>query len=143
MAPVATTATSAAALHSKVVQHESAFAAADAAPELDVNPSDQGVCKLSELVSGPLLMAKDSVSDLDGIRDIPFAVLCQDGSKITAKNVMTKLWRCLSLPIKQCYLPFMTKDLPTNYLMLVSISEHRCMRRSAENGGRLHAPACR
>lgn len=99
---------------------ESAFAKstipADIAHSVDqARPRDQQ--QLEGLASGPLLM-QQTLSALDAVPDIPFDELCNDGSKVTARNLLGKLARCFLTPIKEVYLPLMTWGLPTNHLMV-------------------------
>ncbi|KAI8462802.1 MAG: S-adenosyl-L-methionine-dependent methyltransferase [Monoraphidium minutum] len=66
---------------------------------------------------GSLLKATMSVA-LEDVPDVPFKDLCHEGSKVTAKNWLNKLWRFTIVPTKEIYLPFMFSGMPTNYLML-------------------------
>jgi hypothetical protein len=84
---------------------------------------------LAEVASGPLLM-QETLSVLDAIRDVPFDKICNDGSKITPRNLLGKLARCTLTPIKEIYLPLMTWGLPTNHLMV-----RRVLWASAFGGG--------
>ena len=72
---------------------------------------------LAAQASGPLLMT-ETLSELESIPDLPFDQLCNDGSKITSRNLLGKLARCILTPIKEIYLPLMTWGLPTNFLMV-------------------------
>ncbi|KIY94457.1 hypothetical protein MNEG_13504 [Monoraphidium neglectum] len=66
--------------------------------------------------SWPMLTA-DPAAALEGVPDIPFSQLCHEGSKVTSKNLLNKIWRYTIVPTKNLYLPFMFSGLPTNYLM--------------------------
>jgi hypothetical protein len=110
--------TSAAALRSKSSLEPSAFAAAtgDVLPGIDqAKLKDQAA--LQAAASGPLLM-QETLAVLEDIPDIPFAEICNDGSKVTSRNLLGKLARFTLTPIKEVYLPLMTWGLPTNFLML-------------------------
>lgn len=72
---------------------------------------------LAQAASGPLLMT-ETLSELESIPDVPFDQLCNDGSKITPKNILGKIMRFALTPIKEVYLPLMTWGLPTNFLMV-------------------------
>jgi len=72
---------------------------------------------LAAEASGPLLMT-ETLSELENIPDVPFDQLCNDGARITGRNLFGKLLRCVLTPIKEVYLPVMTWGLPTNSLML-------------------------
>ncbi|GBF98456.1 S-adenosyl-L-methionine-dependent methyltransferase [Raphidocelis subcapitata] len=95
-----------------------AFAeAAAASAAADGGAADEAA--FGELVakaSGPMLMPEPS--PLDDVPDVPFAQLCHDGTAVTARNWLVKLWRYTVVPTKQLYLPWMFSGLPTNYLML-------------------------
>lgn len=107
-----------------IAEDDSVFARPGAAPAgaADVATSvDQAKFSsesaLAALASGPLLM-QETLRTLDDVQDVPFDQLCNDGSKVTAKNLLGKLARCTLTPIKEVYLPLMTWGLPTNHLMV-------------------------
>lgn len=118
-------------LNPKASIPESVFAKSGAAVAADVARSvDQArpatEQDLANTASGPLLM-QQTLSVLDTIPDAPFAELCNDGSKITGRNLLGKLARCVLTPIKEVYLPLMTWGLPTNHLMVSQSLTHSSM----------------
>jgi hypothetical protein len=60
---------------------------------------------------------------VEAMSDVPFSQLCNDGSAITRANFLVKLWRYCFAPLKQLYLPFITSNMPTNFLMVSCIPE--------------------
>jgi hypothetical protein len=103
-----------------IAEDASVFAAAAAAGDI-ASSVDQAKFSseeaLAAMASGPLLM-NETLRTLDDVQDVPFDQLCNDGSKVTPKNLLGKLARCTLTPIKEIYLPLMTWGLPTNHLMV-------------------------
>lgn len=79
------------------------------AADADALVRDQAEIKGSVSLPGSLV---------EPLPDMPFSELCNSGSAITSRNFLVKLWRYCIAPLKQLYLPFITNNMPTNYLMV-------------------------